>query len=388
MLGVSSVRQSCEPESGSLPVPCGCAMSARQPWSGAAMGSARPRAARRSGGRGETSMITATPPAKMRGLFRGDEWDELCKVAADSYEKFAEVSPQDEQDVSTVAPTEFSMASPMTEVVASRSQRRHERRKQKKREKKNEERQETSTPEPAGARTHAEFCIHGSDSDGWVSAESDEEKLKRAVVEDQQDTYSDALSVGSEWEQRMNLAADLGLVDVWCTKNDVHMSAKEDHPAIVQAARRGDVEGVRRILDRNPEQVDAHRKRTEVEEREGYDKVYQWDDDTALITAARNGHLAVVEVLLEYCANASKESRAGVDDPWMKTQIEKGIPDAYRHQTAARAASMSRTLCKEAAKNMLSEKSSKPSKREVQTIVEMQDRLDQILDLLEFYESC
>ena len=72
----------------------------------------------------------------------------------------------------------------------------------------------------------------------------------------------------------------------------------------------------------------------------------------------------------------------------MKTQIEKGIPDAFRHQTAARAASMSRTLCKEAAKNMLSDKSNKPSKREIQTIVEMQDRLDQILDLLELYEAC
>ena len=57
-------------------------------------------------------------------------------------------------------------------------------------------------------------------------------------------------------------------------------------------------------------------------------------------------------------------------------------------QTAARAASMSRTLCKEAAKNMLSDKSSKPAKREIQTVVELQDRLDQILDLLEFYESC
>ena len=326
-------------------------------------------------------MITATPPAKMKGLFLGD-----AQFAA-ALRKL-EDSPSDEQDMSTVAPTEFSMTSPMTDVGAGRSQRRHERRKQKKREKENGEGKKTLPPEHKGARTHAEFCIHDNDSDGWVSAESDEEKLKRAVVEDQQDDYSDALSVGSEWEQRMNVAADLGLVDIWCTRNDVHMSAKEDHPAIVQAARRGDVEGVRRILDRNPEQVDARRKRTEVEESMGYDKVYQWDDDTALITAARNGHLAVVEVLLENCADASKESRAGEDDPWMKTQIEKGMPDAFRHQTAARAASMSRTLCKEAAKNMLSDKSNKPSKREIQTIVEMQDRLDQILDLLELYESC
>ena len=175
-----------------------------------------------------------------------------------------------------------------------------------------------STPEKHNVRTQVEFCIHDGDSDEWVSAASDEEKLKRAVTQDQQEEkYSDALSVDSDWEQRMNVAADLGLVDIWCTKNDVHMSAKEDHPAIVQAARRGDAAGVRRILDRNPEQVNAHRKRTEVEESCGYDKVWQWDDDTALITAARHGHLAVVEVLLENCADASIESRAGEDDPWM-----------------------------------------------------------------------
>ena len=154
--------------------------------------------------------------------------------------------------------------------------------------------EETPTPEKHSVRTQVEFCIHDGDSDEWVSAASDEEKLKRAVTQDQQEEkYSDALSVDSDWEQRMNVAADLGLVDIWCTKNDVHMSAKEDHPAIVQAARRGDAAGVRRILDRNPEQVNAHRKRTEVEESCGSDKVEQWNDDTARLTAARNVHVAV-----------------------------------------------------------------------------------------------
>ena len=339
-------------------------------------------------------MITATPPAKMRGLFRGDAKfaEELCKIAADTYAKFAEDSPCDEQDVSTMA----SMASPTTdEVVESRSQRRHQKRKQKKRDQgsgdkaKMQFEEEAAAPETHGVRTQVEFCIHDGDSDEWVSAASDEEKLKRAVTQDQQDEkYSDALSMDSEWEQRMNVAADLGLVDIWCTKNDVHVSAKEDHPVIVHAARRGDDAGVQRILDRNPEQVNAHRKRTEVGESCGYDKVYQWDDDTALITAARNGHLAVVEVLLEYCADAAIESRAGEGDPWMKVQIEKGIPDAFRHQTATRAARMTQVVCKEVAKGMLAEKTDKPSKLEIQKIVELQDRLDKILDLLEFYESC
>ena len=72
----------------------------------------------------------------------------------------------------------------------------------------------------------------------------------------------------------------------------------------------------------------------------------------------------------------------------MKVQIEKGIPDAFRHQTAARAARMTQVVCKEVAKGMLAEKSDKPSKQEIQKIVELQDRLDRILDILEFYESC
>ena len=55
------------------------------------------------------------------------------------------------------------------------------------------------TPEEHSVRTQAEFCIHDEDSDRWVSAESDE-KLQRAVTQDQQDEkYSDALSDDSEW---------------------------------------------------------------------------------------------------------------------------------------------------------------------------------------------
>ena len=54
--------------------------------------------------------------------------------------------------------------------------------------------------ETHGVRTQVEFCIHDRDSDEWVSVASDEEKLKRAVTQDQQDEkYSDALS-DSEWE--------------------------------------------------------------------------------------------------------------------------------------------------------------------------------------------
>ena len=125
-------------------------------------------------------MITATPPSKMNRLFLGN-----AQFAA-ALRKF-EDSPCDEQDVSTMAPTEPSMASPTTdEVVESRSQRRHQKRKQKKRDQgsgdkaKMQFEEQASAPETHGVRTQFEFCIHDGDSDEWVSAASDEEKLKRA----------------------------------------------------------------------------------------------------------------------------------------------------------------------------------------------------------------
>ena len=75
-------------------------------------------------------------------------------------------------------------------------------------------------------------------------------------------------------------------------------------------------------------------------------------------------------------------------DDSLKVQIERKLPDAFRHQTAARAARMTLVVCEAMAIDMLKEKSDKPSKREIQIVVELQDRLDQILELLELYESC
>lgn len=83
----------------------------------------------------------------------------------------------------------------------------------------------------------------------------------------------------------------------FATRHDIYERDKP-HPAVVQAARRGELTEVRRILDKDPKQLDARRKRREVEEKHGYDKEWTWDDDTALIAAARNGHVEVVQHLL------------------------------------------------------------------------------------------
>lgn len=91
----------------------------------------------------------------------------------------------------------------------------------------------------------------------------------------------------------------------------------EQDSAFVKAASRGDVEGMRKILqpydDLDEEKnsnlflsmkenkmklLNGARKWTEVQEKCGYDKSWTWFGDTALIAAARNGHFNVVKFLL------------------------------------------------------------------------------------------
>eukprot|EP00392_Amoebophrya_sp_AT5.2_P001011 g1013.t1 len=71
------------------------------------------------------------------------------------------------------------------------------------------------------------------------------------------------------------------------------------HPAIVVAAKSGDLKKVRQLLKKDPAKVNACREREEVEEKYGYDKSWTWNDDSPLVAAAREGHhLVVLEVLL------------------------------------------------------------------------------------------
>eukprot|EP00392_Amoebophrya_sp_AT5.2_P009429 g9457.t1 len=106
--------------------------------------------------------------------------------------------------------------------------------------------------------------------------------------------------------QRHNKAQNPGFYE---SAHDIYEHDKP-HPAIVKAACTGDLVEVKKLLDRNKPDpcnkkkgaaaalVNACRNRKEVEEKWGYDKEWDWDDDTPLIAAAREGHVDVVCELL------------------------------------------------------------------------------------------
>ena len=99
----------------------------------------------------------------------------------------------------------------------------------------------------------------------------------------------------------------------------------------------------------------------------------------------------MVKLLLARGANPRLESCAGVDDVYMKIQLDKGLPDAFRHQNAARAARMSRTVWKDILADMWEKKRSGQTNdgEEPVTIEEIRKvgrqliDLDDVLDLLE-----
>ena len=93
-----------------------------------------------------------------------------------------------------------------------------------------------------------------------------------------------------------------------CTQNDLHNLGTEKHPPIVEAAREGNVDRIKAILDAGTGAVSDRRMRKEISERNGYDKVWVWQDDTALIAAARSGHTAAVKLLLERKADPLLEA--------------------------------------------------------------------------------
>ena len=79
-------------------------------------------------------------------------------------------------------------------------------------------------------------------------------------------------------------------------------------PLIVVRARNGDLQGVLDEYARDPRQLEASGKWTEVQEKHGYDKQWTWNTDTALIAACRMGHLDIVNFLLSKGANVFASS--------------------------------------------------------------------------------
>lgn len=85
----------------------------------------------------------------------------------------------------------------------------------------------------------------------------------------------------------------------------------EADPALVKYARHGDLAAVKRCTEASgslPVNLNKSRKWTEVVEKWGYDKSWEWYDDTALIAAARSGHFDIVVHLLELGADPTLEA--------------------------------------------------------------------------------
>lgn len=85
------------------------------------------------------------------------------------------------------------------------------------------------------------------------------------------------------------------------------------HPPLVLAAARGDLQAVTHFLASGVP-VDACARWTESEEKYFYTKSWDWDADTALCAAVRNGHAAVVRALLAAGADPLKSVCNSCDD--------------------------------------------------------------------------
>lgn len=95
--------------------------------------------------------------------------------------------------------------------------------------------------------------------------------------------------------------------DYFESRYGIYKKAK-DHPDIVKHAKDGNYNEVKAIIDTvrsssdaSPlaDVINASRRWTEVEDKWGYDKSWDWNDDTALIAATRCGHASTVRLLLE-----------------------------------------------------------------------------------------
>ena len=87
----------------------------------------------------------------------------------------------------------------------------------------------------------------------------------------------------------------------------------EKDPPLVTEASTGNIGAVKQIIENCPAEqklatVNGSRKWTEVQEKHGYDKSWEWHGDTALIAAARAGHVEVVKHLLHEGADPTLKS--------------------------------------------------------------------------------
>ena len=164
---------------------------------------------------------------------------------------------------------------------------------------------------------------------------------------------------------------EFGELRLICTQNELHYLGTEEHPPIVEAAREGDINRIKGILDADIGTVNDRRMRKEISERNGYDKEWTWWDDTPLIAAARSGHAAAVKLLLESKADPMLEA-CPLDDV---------------NVNAAAAVKMSLSVCKGTFMGMMKvrQRGGNVPKEEARRWKDFNGRLEDILEMLEEY---
>jgi len=161
--------------------------------------------------------------------------------------------------------------------------------------------------------------------------------------------------------------------------NDGYYPKDEKDSNLVTAASAGNLEAVKRIVQDCPPDLKAGtlncaRKWTEVDEKMGgYDKSWEWFGDTAIIAAARAGHVEVVQYLLMEGADPTLSSCPRCDG---YETAQKAVEDREKHLDSTIEKIKMGTI-------FVSEHDvEKDAKIFVRGIIEKQNRLKIISDLL------
>ena len=117
------------------------------------------------------------------------------------------------------------------------------------------------------------------------------------------------------------------------TKYDVY-EKDESHPEIVVKARNGDLDCIKNILQKTAQPVatiNSSRKWTETEEKWGYDKSWEWHDETPLLAASRNRYVDIVHYLLTMKADPTLEGCIACDTTESPIKaVEKEIASIHK----------------------------------------------------------
>ena len=115
----------------------------------------------------------------------------------------------------------------------------------------------------------------------------------------------------------------------WSSNHDVYR--KDDPiPAIVKAARDGDLNTIKTLIA-NKVDLDERQRWTEVVGKYGYDKSWEWFNNSALIEASWRGHIEIVRQLL--LAGADPMLKSCYTDDEYHTAIGAANSSRFKNDT-------------------------------------------------------